>query len=268
MKILLTNHMIGGWTGSETWVYTMYNELSKHHEVDIYAHTKKTPQKDYDLALINHNTCLKDVMGWNIKRKVFTSHGVLPELEQPIEGADEYVAVSEEVQANLADKGFKSKVIRNPIDMERFKPEEPVNDTLQNILFLSNYTSNVANVVESACCGYNFKKIGGGTVVPNVEDYMNWADLVVTLGRGVLEALSCNRNVIIADYGGGDGFVTPENILEYRKKNNSGRTRRKMFTIDEFRKEMSLYDPQLKMRDYIKSNNDVKLITKLYDIKQ
>ena len=56
----------------------------------------------YDLAIINHNKCLIELNKYNnIKKKIFTSHGIIPEAEQPYLGADYYVAISEEVKKIL-----------------------------------------------------------------------------------------------------------------------------------------------------------------------
>ena len=257
LVILLTNHFIGGQTGTETWIKTM-KEALKGHEVDTYSFTQdEIPTKHYDLALINHHTCLKALENTPIETRIFTSHGVIPDLEQPIEGADYYVSVSEEVQDNLKEKGFESTVIRNPIDKDVFKPTNKVNKELKNVLFMSNYPGNAGRIVEQACRGLNFKKIGGGNRVNNPQDYINWADLVITLGRGVLESMSCNRNVIVFDYNGGDGFIDEETFLEYRKKNNSGRTNRIKYTPEELRKEFSKYNPDLELRHLVHSPEEI-----------
>lgn len=43
------------------------------------------------------------------------------------------------------------------------------------------------------------------------------------MGRGALEAMFCERAVIVFDYQGGDGLVTENNFEEIIKCNLSGR---------------------------------------------
>ena len=102
MKILLTNHRINTLGGTEEWTKLMYRTLTMMgHDVYVKTFDNEIPagyQKDtggmYDVALINH-------MNPNYvkaKVKIYTSHGVIPELEKPKPGADIYVSVSEEVR--------------------------------------------------------------------------------------------------------------------------------------------------------------------------
>lgn len=280
MKILLTNYSLNWLGGTQTWVRAVAKELtSLGHEVHLFAGDGKYdllpeyPHFDgghYDLALINHNVCLGALVGTDIDCKIFTSHGIIPHLEQPQTGADKYVSVSEEVQQNLLDKGFASSVIRNPIDTETYISKHPTNEKLTNVLFMSNYQGDARDVIEQACKGLNLRIFGksdkGGEPTQNVIDEMNWADLVIGLGRTAYEAMSCERNVIIYDYNGADGFVTPQAMPEYRKNNCSGRAYGKKYTVPDLRAILSLYDQNLgkKLREYIIENNNVKKVVQQY----
>ena len=57
----------------------------------------------------------------------------------------------------------------------------------------------------------------------NVEDYINKADIVVSLGRGIYEGMACGRACYIYDYNGSDGWIDTKNIKEARVCNCSGR---------------------------------------------
>ena len=208
MRILLANNHLAQYGGSERWTETMYRTLSREHDVDVFTFTDNVvfeaprfdPAKQYDLGLINHNTCLRHLAGAKIKARIFTSHGVLPPLEHAIPGADEYVGVSEETADAIP---FQATVIRNPIDVAAFSPTRQVNDTLQNILFLSNNQGQALDVIRRAATGYNLEVIGRQRQVKNVVDWINAADLVIGLGRSAYEAMACNRNVVIYDKRGG-----------------------------------------------------------------
>lgn len=273
MKILLTNNTLENLAGSETWVKTMFESLEElGHQVGAYVASRedlligKTVENP-DLAIINHNSCLNGLRHLNCK-KIFTSHGIIPDLEQPVEGADIYVSVSEEVQDNLKKKGFESVVIRNPIDCDKFKSTRPINSTIKKVLFSSNYQGYAKNVVIHTCqeLGIELEIIGGYNRVSNIVEKINEADLVIGLGRTAYEAMACERNVIIFDYNGADGIATPESLLEFRRNNCSGRRYRKMFTVEDLKNEFSKYSQEngKRLREYILENNNAKKIVKQY----
>ena len=123
MRVLITNATMSQIGGTQTWVRTMAAEYKRRgHDVDIYAFDGGVrPEISYDLMLINHNVCLGALCGTQ-GTKVFTSHGPHHPLEQPVWGADRYVAVSEEVVES--SKRFNPEIIRNPIDLEKFTPDD------------------------------------------------------------------------------------------------------------------------------------------------
>jgi len=189
-------------------------------------------------------------------------------LEQPIPGADIYVSVSEEVQRNLRNKGFNSVVIRNGIDLDKFHSVNPVNASLKSVLFSSNYSSTARLKVKLACeqLGLQFETIGGVYKTTDVPRVINRADLVFGLGRTAYEAMACERNVIIYDYNGGDGFVTPDTILEYRKNNCSGRRYQHDYTVDDIKLLLTQYNPTLgsRLRSYITDYNNITTVAQKY----
>ena len=254
----------------------MYLELSKEHEVHFYSplhHLWKDmppfdPRLHYDRAFVNHTNCLQYLSGQsNIDRIVHTSHGIIPAVEQPTPGADVYVSVSEEVQAsNLEKFGVESVVIRNPIDTVRFSPSAPTNPELRNVLFLSNYGWAVLETMATLQKDFNYVHIGGEDRIEETEHWINWADLVVGLGRSVYESMSCGRNALVFDYQGADGLVTPESILSFRRRNCSGRTNHIQYTAEELYLELAGYNNEHgpKLREYILENNNVTTIAKEY----
>lgn len=280
MKILLTNFTLGSLGGTQTWVQTMAKELAElGHRIYLFAgdgdykviateYTKFDPEIEYDLALINHNTCLSAMEGVKIKKKIFTSHGILPELEQPIEGADIYVGVSEEVQANLEKQGYPAYVIRNPIDLTLYLSNRMFThfpQPLRKVMYMSNYQGGVLDVIKEACAnaGLELQVYGKNNTVPALGAIQQ-ADLVIGLGRTAYEAMACNKNVIVFDYNGADGFVTPESMIEFRKNNCSGRRYGIKLNANDLQQLFKKYDHKLQLRKYIEENNDVKKIVRQY----
>lgn len=253
----------------------MFDELSKEHEVYFYTPGKNTlfPEMpkanlsiDYDLGLINHRNSLSNLRGKNIRTRVMTCHGVIPFLEQPLLGADSYVSVSEELEGHLRSRGFSSHVLRNPINLSLFRPTHPPPVILENVLFISNHQGPALSTIHEATEGLNLRIVGRENFTMTPWEDMNWAQLVITLGRGVYEAMACGRNVVIYDYRGGDGFVTPENIFKYREKNCSGRTNKSILSGPQLREWINMYDASHyeNFISYAHEHHDVRQIAKEY----
>lgn len=274
MKILMTNRTMGTPGGSETWVLTTAREMKRNgHEVTIWTpgsyaliHTefpKHTPGNSYDLGLINHMPVVKEGLLSTCDVVVHTRHGVIPGIEQPRDGADHYVAVSEESQRYNESIGYPTSVIRNGIDMERFEMRDTApSEGLRRILILSNNAEREwQQRVMKAFPDANVNAIGRAFGhLEDVRSFMTSADLVITLGRGCYEAMAIGTPVLIADHKAADGLATPDSLLDFRKNNCSGRFSNHTPTVDWLRQELADYDPTIGpvMRVYVEKNNDVR----------
>jgi glycosyltransferase involved in cell wall biosynthesis len=291
MKILITNHHLDSRAGSELFTATLSLELKKrNHHVYVFSpilgkisdEIKKSgvivvddlrilKEEKFDIIHAQHNdtAILARSIFPNIPM-IFMSHGVLPELEQVPSidlGIAKFIAVSEEVEENLVKNNGISKdrveIIRNFVDTETFCLKKEVNETPKNILVVTNhYTDDVKKIIEGACAdlGIVVSHVGlPDNPVTNVEKYMNDVDIVVTLGRGSLEAMACERNVIVFDMHGGDGLIDERNFFEIRKNNFSGRRFRNKYSVEEFKDEINKYKPELghALRKIIEVENSI-----------
>jgi len=289
MKILIVTHYLDNFAGSELFTKSLAENLSmNNHKVFIYSPflgkvAEKIREKnilvtdnlldlngeEFDIIHAQHNVVA--ILARSVFPRVpmvFMSHGILPELEQPPSvdiGIYKYIVVSEEVKQHLIDKykisKDKIKIIRNFIDTERFCQKISVNRELKNLMVLSNhYTDEVRGVVEKTCFDLNINVFHVGrpeNPVDDVERFINKADMVVVLGRGALEAMACERNVIVYDMHGGDGFINEINFFDIRENNFSGRRYGIKYSVDEFKKELLKYDPNLgkKLRKIVLKEN-------------
>jgi hypothetical protein len=244
MNILVANHWLEKLGGSETFTYTLTGELVRQgHNVDLFTFrhgmVSERIRKDfgvgenlrnkYDLILANHYTCVEKLhsLGFTIQ----TCHGIFPKLEQPSPKADRYVAISAEVSEHLQKAGFKSTIILNGIDCKRFSPVKMVNIQPERLLSLVH--SDEANkVVEKACKISGVKFMAANKYknpVWDVENLINEADVVVSLGRGAYESMACGRSVVVFDNrkyfnSCGDGYLYYlGNLAKSIENNCSGR---------------------------------------------
>lgn len=292
MKILVGNNGLGLPGGSETYTYALIEELVKkgHNVTAVGQHgpgliSKKLEELGvscffkpisgkYDLILLSHSSSInlaKDAIGF----KVQTCHGIYPALEQPVTGMNAYVAISEEVHTHLKTLGYESTVIRNGINCNRYKPIKPINEKLRTVLSLA-HSDAANNIITQAC------KIANVNLIINnkfkawkweVDEIINNADLVISLGRGAYESMAAGRNVIIFDHRGymkspaiGDGIITRNNVTHYLQNNCSGRYSKKPFNADTLSKEILKYDKQhgQDLRDYALKHLNIEKQADLY----
>ena len=279
--LLATNHLYG-WTGSETLLLTLTEWLRTHGcELTVYARRldrvwasrqigegvyvtddlDTLRARSFDLAHVQHNSCLMDVRAaFPSLPIVFASLGVLPFLEQPAPfdcGIYRFLAISEEVLANLVACGVPAErieIVRNLVSEQRFAPTEPIRSRPERILVLSYKMGEARKLMLQAAAhivGASIRFIGGARETLAQDQLavaINAADIVVSLGRGVVESMLCGRVPLVFDVHGGDGLVTPANMDELRTCNFSGRCHRWDYTIDDLVVEIGKYRPEYGMQ--------------------
>lgn len=245
----------------------MAKELSKKYIVSVFTFTEglmarkikefvevTTEMPDGDFYLVNHTNCFSLVP--KNKPIIFTSHGRFGLELFPKEDCLKVGVTEETAQGNM--------VIRNGVDCERFKSKKPINKKLTNILYLSNPSYGKAgDMIREACRGYNLITLD--TQRFNIENLINEADLVITLGRGILESLACERNVISADWRDGwmsgvigAGMITEDNFDRLKTHAFSGRNNPIEFTAESLRKELDKYNPENNLRPRILEEFNIK----------
>ena len=256
MRILLTNNHLAHFGGTETAVLTLARELIRRgHDVGIYTHNQgvitdllaghldENPQ-DYDLALINHNTCAHV----SARKRIYTCHGLYDAIEVPPLGMDAYVAVSE----NISKKYNIPLIIKNPIDTEQFKPTSSIGTKPERIL----------SITEDDIPVPHFKPSRYEETMPEL---MNRADLVVTIGRGVLEAMSCARNVIVYDKRPNMGFKADGYLEDFSHLHGNVGGEYHLSSID-IAHELTKYNQEHgeRNREYVLKHHDVRNIVDKY----
>ncbi len=283
LRVLLTNHQLLDFTGSELFTYTVADFLRREgHEVVVYSRyvdkigrrlrgigvrvvqdLDEIAGERFDIAHVHHNLNAMEIRHRFPQLPIImVSHGVLPFLEQP-PAVDlriaRYLAVSEEVRENLLSRGVPAgtvSVFRNVVDSQRFSPTCPIREKPERALVLSSrLDSGRERTVREAfsALGILGRFVGGrfGEADPSLlPSYINEADIVFSLGRGAVEAMLCGRIPVIYDYLGADGLVTPGNLGDLMARNFSGRTHRTEYTpaqlADEIRQYRREYGWQLR----------------------
>lgn len=281
-KILLGQNHLHTLGGSETFIYTMAQELVRlGHHVDILTMQEgimsemikanlgcsvNNISNSYDVAFLNHTTVVHGVMnlfpGSNI---IQTCHGIFPQLEQPVQGV-RHVSISKEVQNYLTSKGLESTLIHNGINCDIFCPEQEPSKKINKMFSLSQSDQFNQMLIEignelGIQVEYNNKFTSPRLDIQNV---IKKADLVVSLGRGAYEGMACGKPVLIADqrpYQPGlmDGMVTSENIDGFLENNCSGRKTQQPVSKENLINEINKYDHKQgnKNREYVLQNLNI-----------
>lgn len=275
LKILITNHHLLDYTGSEILTFTLANQLKNNgHQITVYSkyldsmkqwfdeknirvvdRLESISCESFDVVHVHHNISAIEVRRWFPKIPlVFYSQGILPFLEHPpLINVDiqKFVAISEEVRDNLKSFGIpqeKIDIVRNIIDSEKFSSCKLSNEIPQNVLVISGRIDQVKEqIIREACQekGLGVEFLGGrfGSVNQTIlKEKIECADIIFSLGRGAIEAMIAGRAVIIFDYLGGDGMVTLETYAEIQKNNFSGRRFGYSYSKEEIISEIEKYD--------------------------
>ncbi len=259
MRILIGCQHLVNFGGTETFTYTLSKELSKDNDVSImcYHHGEVSkriadfaniiPVTDiashhFDLALISHNT----VVSLPIKATTTLQicHGIFPVQEQPSPLADGHVAISTEVMNHLKKLGYRSHLIHNPIDTERFISDSK-SEPIKNVLSLCQGKEANENLIKwCAQLGLSLKVFNKNeTEKWSIEEQIIESDLVVSLGRGAMEALCTGRRVIVYDSRAyftsfSDGLLTNSNYEHSLSFNFSGRATKGLMGFDAFKRHI------------------------------
>jgi hypothetical protein len=104
--------------------------------------------------------------------------------------------------------------LRQPIDTARFRNLGPPRPMARRALVLSNYVRGPrAELIERACRASEIGVSWAGTTTPTTatpEHAIANPDLVIALGRSVLEGMAAGRAVYVYGVVGGDGWLTPD----------------------------------------------------------
>ena len=280
MEILLTNVYLDGFGGSEAWCYAVATELKRlGHHVDVYTplcgkifqeflkqDIHLSTEGNYDLILDNH--CQVDSSKFS-GPIIHTIHGIAG-YEHPMKDCALNVAVSKKV----AEKWNTDYIIPNGIDTTRFYSKQPLHTDIKKILSLCK-TDTANDVLKRICSDVGVEiECMYGKEIFNIEDKINESDLVVGVGRSLLDAMACGRPVVSFDDRFyfttrmmGHGYITPYKYKYQEIDNFTASSINKTLTKLELAKEIfEKYNPNdgIVNRKYILDNLSIEKTVQKY----
>lgn len=217
---------------------------------------------NYDVIISSHHEIVDYLRNAFPKTPIISViHGIIhlinndikaPEHPALTAGVNQFIAVSEEVQNKLKrDYNLESDVIRNFIDLDEFSTSRSIAEKPERIFINTNYNSKEdeeIRVIKEAADHYGAHVSAVGmnfTPSMSVRKAIEDADIVVGMGRSVLEGLSMGRIGIVHGRWGTAGVIhNDESAHEMAQFNFSGRCldgKQPIWTAEKFIEEIDKY---------------------------
>jgi O-antigen biosynthesis protein len=232
------------YAGVPTFVVTLSDELRRRgHDVTVFCPrvgragrplegrlpvaTNLSDLPVPDVMIAHHTTSAVALRSRFLEvPMVFLAHGVVsPESQPPPVRVDAFVAINEQTVDHLFARRIPLEqiaIVRDFVNVARFAPSSPLRD-VPRVLFVSNYKkwkNHSALVRACAKLGFEFRAVGAPYGrSKHIERDMNNADVVVSWGRGILEAMACGRAVVSFDQTMGDGYLDETRYYASRRHN-------------------------------------------------
>ncbi len=275
MRILITNHALVERAGSELYVKEVAEGLIQRGHTPIAYSTKlggvaaelrkaTVPVVD-DLSSVSvapdlihgqhHIETMSALLHFPGVPAVYFCHGWLAWEESPprFPRILRYVAVDNTCRDRLiCENGIPEQqvsVIRNSVDLTKFKRRGPLPDRPKRALVFSNSAGNGSyeEIVREACerAGIALDVVGftsrSATSQPDI--LLPVYDIVFAKARCALEALAVGPAVILCDEVGLGPLVTASELDRLKQFNFGIRTLREPVTTEAVTRELTRYDP-------------------------
>ena len=271
MRILLANKAMTLLGGSEAYLITVGEQLQRlGHDVVAYApeHGEAAQcARDRGLRLVSGLGELPDevegvlaqdtIVAYQLAAaypkavRLYVAHSYYWEQHRPPQIRDVchgIVTLNDYVMRFCEAHAEHPRLVRlhQPINTTRFSPavrrERP-----KRVLAFGNYWAGSRyRTLVDACdaAGLQLEHVGlNGRTSTTPELEIAEADIVVGVGRCILEAMACGRAAYVYGIGGGDGWVTPESYAAMEADGFAGHATDTVVNTERLRRDLANFDP-------------------------
>ena len=270
LKVLLTNRILRGHSGTETYVRDLALALLRRgHRPYVYCPVLGPIAEELDHATVpvvsdlddlgvtpdvihgnDHPQFMEALSYFSNIPGIFLCHSwdaptAVPPHHPRVRA---YVAVDQTCKERVLASGIPEErvhVLLNAVDLDRFQLRDPLPEKPRRALIFSNYSYDVAPI-EAVCkeMGIALERRGDASKnrTANPEQILGTFDIVFAKARAALEAMACGCAVVICDFRGIGGLVTSDRWEQLRRLNFGARTMQMPLTTETLRREVERYD--------------------------
>ena len=272
LKILITNAVLNDYSGTEVVVRDLALELKRQGHLPSVFSRKLGPisseVSDQGIEVVSdlaasttvpdiihghhHPRLLEALLQFPSVPAVSVCHDATSRLDEPFYFPRilRYVAVDDRCRKRVEGAPdippSRIEVIWNAVDLERFRPRDPLPTKPRSALVFSNRTTQLSAVRRaSKRMGLKLDIVGleAGTVVPNPESILPSYDIVFAKARCALEAMAVGNAVVLCDFAGVGPMVTAENFDRLRRMNFGQGVLVNPLQAEHLEMEIRRYDP-------------------------
>ena len=275
MTVLITNVQLNARTGTETAVRDLALALAqaghrphvytpapgtvsdeiRHHGIPVHGRLADVPVVPDVIHGHHHVQTVEALQAFPDTPGLFVCHDrtAWHDTPPPHPRIGLYVAVDANCRERLVTvhgiDARRVRVIRNSVDLARFRPRAALPPTPRRALIFSNYATRGTHIaaVKEACrrCGLELDIVGAGVNRQCIdpESILGDYDLVFAKARAALEAMAVGCAVVLCDAGGVGEMVTPERFEWLRQWNFGMRVLTNALDPDIIAAEIARYDP-------------------------
>jgi hypothetical protein len=272
LKILITNVVLNGYTGTEIVVRDLALELKRQGHSPFVFSKRLGPISheisDQGIEVVSdltaltvvpdvihghhHPLLLEALLQFPTVPAVWVFHDATSRFDEPFYSPRvlRYVAVDDRcrkrVQSSPDIPASKIDVIWNAVDLERFQPRDPLPSKPRRALVFSNQTAQLPVVRRAARrMGLKLETLGrvNGSFARNPESKLPAYDIVFAKARCALEAMAVGNAVVLCDFAGVGPMVTSENFDRLRCMNFGQGVLVNPLRTAHLEQEIERYDP-------------------------
>lgn len=289
MRIVLGTHDFSAFAGTETYTHTVAVELQRlGHEAIVYAPALgpiAEQTRTYGVAVVDRLDRLPPTVDAVVSQDTSTAFaltGHLPDairvqvvhsdyhaLQSPpqLDGVcDAVVVLNDRVRRHVESLASHPPIVRlgQPVDLRRFRGQrEGQEQRTHRALLLGNYLHGpIADVVMDACRDAGLEPVRAGVhAAPSAtpEQLMADVDVVIGLGRCVIEAMASHRAAYVFGVMGSDGWVTPDSYPALEADGYAGSATSRCVDQQRMAADLREWTPQMGLvnRQLAKRGHDV-----------
>src|SRR5579872_723217 len=275
LRILLTNTFLTNYTGTECAIRDLALEFRRQgHEPMVFTPRPGAVAEEIssqgiavvsDLAKLgqvpdiihgqHHTQTMEALAHFPATPGIYVCHDATAHMDAPFNFPRilRYVAVDERCKSKIESVSEiprdRITVIWNAVDLERFRPRDPLPVKPRTALVFSNYANWRTHLpaVRRACrkAGLHLDVLGWSARKPDPhpEQILPKYDIVFAKARCALEALAVGNSVVLCDAAGVGPMVSTATLDALRRKNFGHATLTNPIRSKHISEQIDCYDP-------------------------